>query len=483
MVASRAMRTAVRLALVPLALAAMARTSTSFAAPPSSSHHVCPDGLEVVVSEVHATPLVTVEMGVRAGAMVEDDRFSGVSHLYEHMFFKGNAAQPDQMAYLARLRALGMTFDGTTSDERVNYFFTTTSDHLADQMTFMRDAIVTPLFDPKELERERVVVTGEIDRNESEPPYHLSHAIETHVFWKYPTRKWAIGRRSSVLAATTDMMRTLQKRYFAPNNALLVVTGDVKADDVFALADKLFAGWARAADPFKAFPVPDPPPIRTSEVVLVAQPVEDLAASIVWQGPSTVGPTALDTYPLDLLAVLAGDPGSRFQKTLVDSGACASVGLWYYPQRHTGEVGVDLEATPNKVDACVSAVVGELPKLKAADYFTDEELQNAAHRIEVGRALERETTLGRAHALTFAWGMTSFEYDDGYESALRAVTRDGIAGALDRWVLGKPFVMGAMASLEHIDAGLTEERLDKLVGVTPRPSAKPPLAARKGARP
>ncbi len=165
-----------------------------------------------------------------------------------------------------------------------------------------------------------------------------------------------------------------------------------------------------------------------------------------------------------------GDPDSKFQRTLVDSGTCVSAGLWYYPQRHTGEVGVDLEATPEKVDACVTAMHGELPKLREADYFTDEELRNAAHRVTVGRALERETTLGRAHQLTFAWGMTTFDYDAGYEVAVAAVTRDRIGGALGLWVLGKPFVMGAMASLGQIDAGLTEERLRRLVGVAQAPN-------------
>ena len=72
---------------------------------------------------------------------------------------------------MARMRELGMVWNGTTNTERVNYFFTTTTDHFADAMVFMRDAIVSPLFDPKELERERVVVTGEIDRNEATPGY------------------------------------------------------------------------------------------------------------------------------------------------------------------------------------------------------------------------------------------------------------------------------------------------------------------------
>src|SRR5580704_15278462 len=113
------MRTYLRIGSALPALAALAAVASAKAAAPPPAHHVCPDGLEVVVSEMHATPLVTVEIAVRAGAMVEDERWSGVSHLYEHMFFKGNAAQPDQMAYLARLRALGMEFDGTTPDERV----------------------------------------------------------------------------------------------------------------------------------------------------------------------------------------------------------------------------------------------------------------------------------------------------------------------------------------------------------------------------
>ncbi len=473
---SRPMRTLLVSSLV-VASALVARGAS--ATPIPLAHHVCPNGLEVVVSEVHTTPLVTVEIGVHEGAMTEDDKYNGTAHLYEHMFFKGNAAQPDQMAYLARMRALGMEFNGTTSDERVNYFFTTTSEHLADQMTFMRDAIATPLFDSKEFERERVVVTGEIDRNESEPSYHLWHAIEQHVFWKYPTRKDALGKRASVLAATTDMMRTIQKRYYVPNNAILVVTGDVKADDVFVMADRMYAGWTRAEDPFKRYPIPEHPPLRRSEVLVQAQPVENFNASMDLIGPSTIGAHVDDTYAADLLQALVSDSGSKFQKDLVDSGVCVSAGLWYYTQRHTGEVGIDFEAAPDKTDACVSAVVAELPKLEAADYFTDEELRNAAYRIEVGRAQSRETTGGRAHAITGAWASSSLDYDAGYEAKVRAVTRAGIAGFLDRWVLKRPFVLGAMASQRQIDAGLTEEHLGTLVGVTVPPPAK---AAKGGAR-
>src|SRR5437879_5946578 len=96
--------------------------------------HVCPNGLEVLVHEDHALPLVTVEYAARNGSMTEPPEYNGLSHLYEHMFFKANARLPDQTAFMERARELGMSWNGTTDTERVNYFFTTTADHLNDTM-------------------------------------------------------------------------------------------------------------------------------------------------------------------------------------------------------------------------------------------------------------------------------------------------------------------------------------------------------------
>src|SRR5271165_1389238 len=117
----------------------------AFASPPSIREHTCPNGLTVLVAENHALPLVTIEIAARNGSMTEPPEFNGLSHLYEHMFFKANKAIPSQEAYLARTRELGMSWNGTTNTERVNYFFTTTADHLDPAMVFMHDAIVSPL--------------------------------------------------------------------------------------------------------------------------------------------------------------------------------------------------------------------------------------------------------------------------------------------------------------------------------------------------
>jgi zinc protease len=448
--------------LVLLAAAAPAQSTR----PAKIDQHTLKNGLQVLVVENHSLPLITVEIAAKNGSMTEPPEYNGLSHLYEHMFFKANAALPTQEAYMARARELGMEWNGTTNTERVNYFFTTTSDHLRDAMVFMRDAIVTPLFEPKELERERVVVTGEIDRNEANPYYHFFHTIEQLVWWKYPSYKDPLGNRQTVLTATREKMQTIQKRYYVPNNSVLVVTGDVKASDIFAQAETLFAGWQRAEDPFRKHPLVKHPPIRKTEVVVIEQPVETVTGSFTWHGPSTVGKSVALTYPADVLGQAVQQPASRFQKALVDSGACIHASMSWYTQMNTGPTTLNFEAAPDKIDDCVRAALAELPKMKRPDYLTDQEMHDAAHTLEVDQALDRERPSQYAHSITFWWTSAGLDYYMGYIDHLYRVTHAEIARYLDGYVLGKPYVFGVMVSPEmQQKRGLDAAHFESLLGI------------------
>jgi zinc protease len=459
------MKTCLRLArFAPVFL--LVAAATARAAPPIQQQ-LLPNGLTVIVVEDHAQPLVTVEIAFRNGSMTEPPEYNGLSHLYEHMFFKANQVLPDQEAWLARARSLGMVWNGTTSTERVNYFFSTTTDHLADTMAFMRDAIVTPLFDAGELEREKVVVTGEIDRNEGNPFYHWAVSTQRRVFWKYPSRKDPLGSRAAVLAATPAKMRTIQHRYYVPNNGALVVTGDVSAPDVFAQAGKLYAGWKRGPDPFVKFPLVRHPPLPHTSVVLVEQPVQGVAGQLVWPGPSTVPSQFADTYAADLIGYAVAEPSSRFQRALVDSGACLQASLSWYTQQNVGPISAQFQAAPGQAKTCIGTIREELERMKAPDYFSDEELANAAFRAEVDQVRSREQPSELAHTLSFWWASSSLDYYAGYVENLRKVKRPDIARFLDRWVLARPFVLGVMVSPETARAGLDLASLERLVGARP----------------
>ncbi len=449
--------------------------SWGLASPPILSRAL-PNGLDVVVVEVPSSPLVTVEVAVKNGSMTETPDFNGVSHLYEHMFFKPNLTLPDADAYNARVRSLGMLSNATTDTEHVNYFVTTTADHLAEAMAFLRDALLTPKFDPAELARERLAVTQEIDRDESDPLYHFTHAVDRAVWWKYPSRKDPLGNRETVLRATVAKLRTIQERYYVPNNSVLVVTGGVKARDVFALAAELFAAWTPSArSPFLDHPLVRHPPIRKTTLVLVEQPVATVTGELQWQGPSSVGKDVELTYAADLQTVVLAQPASRFQKALVDSGACLGAGFAWFTQRNTGPIQLQFDATPEKAIGCIAAIQAELPRMAEPDYLSEEELHDAQHALEVQRALEIEQPSELAHTLSFWWTSAGLDYYRTYLDRTRAVTRADIARYMRSYVLGKPYVLGVMLSKAMEAAGLSRAALTELA-VTVR---APPSAAER----
>ncbi|HEX9544564.1 MAG TPA: pitrilysin family protein, partial [Pyrinomonadaceae bacterium] len=238
-------------------------------------NHILANGLEIVVLEDHSVPLVTLELAVKNGSYTEPPELNGLSHLYEHMFFKANRAVANAEEYLRTIGQLGIAYNGTTREEVVDYFFTTTTPNLHTAMQFMRDSVRYPLFEQGEFERERQVVIGEIDRNESNPFFFLNQEMTNRMFSKYTSRKNPLGNRQTVSTATTAMMRLIQSRYYVPNNSALVVTGDVNPDEIFKMAQELYGEWPRREkDPFVEFPLVEHPPLTKSEGAVITQPIQ-----------------------------------------------------------------------------------------------------------------------------------------------------------------------------------------------------------------
>ncbi len=458
-----------------LALALLLWPVCGFASAPILSRTLH-NGLEVVVVEVPSSPLVTVEVAVRSGAMTEGPESNGLSHLLEHLFFKPNAALPDADTYNARVRGMGMASNATTDTEHVNAFVTTTADHLGDAMEFLRDALVTPKFDEGELARERVAVTQEMDRAESDPLYHLSHAIDTQLWWKYPSRKDALGNRKTVLSATVEQLRTLRERYYVPNNSVLVVTGGVKAEAVFSLAVKLYGAWKPSSEnPYRGHPLVHHPPLPKTKLVLVEQPVAAVTGEFAWQGPSTVGPDVELTYAADLQTVALQQPAGRFQRALVESGVCLEASFSWFTQRNTGPIQLQFAATPEKALACISAIQAELKKMAEPDYLGRQELHDAQHQLQVERALDIEQPSELAHTLSFWWTTAGLDYYRGYLERTRAVTQADIARYMRSYVLGKPYILGVMLSKAMEAHGLSRATLERLA--VPIQAAAPAHAA------
>lgn len=405
-----------------------------------------PNGLDVVVIENSVVPLVTIELDVRNGSYTEPPEYNGLSHLYEHMFFKANAQIPNQEKYLERVQELGMSWNGTTSEERVNYFFTFGKDYLKDGLEFMRAATMTPLFLQTELERERPVVTGEYDRAEASPFYHLFREVNRKMWYKYYSRKNVIGDRDVILTCDQKKMQTIQQRYYIPNNSALLIAGDVKHEEIFKLAEQYFGDWKRGDDPFKLYPVPDHPPLTKSETVIVEKPVNAVTLQIGWHGPSLSKDTKA-TYAADVFSYIIGQRNSAFQKRLVESGLFTFVGLNYYTLDHTGPITVQAQTTADRFQEAEKALFGEIGKIASPDYYTDEQLENAKTRLELNEMYNQERPSTFVHTVGFWWAVTNgLDYYLSYVDNLRKVTRKDISDYAQRYIQNAPYVKGVLLS-------------------------------------
>ena len=454
-------------------------------------NRVLPNGLEVIVLPDASVPIVTVELAVRNGSFTEPPELNGLSHLYEHMFFKPNQAvllfqcesainnsgglsdlgkrmcanplklksQIGNLAYLNDADQLNI-YNGTTREEVVNYYYTTTSPYLGSAIRFINDSVRYPTFDEEEFGQEKQVVVGEIDRNESNPFFYLNRTLMDKLYFKYPTRKNPLGTRETVLSATTEKMRTIQSRYYVPNNSALVVTGDVKPEEVFRLAEASFGGWQRReTDPFKEFPLVEHPPLPKSEGYIVEQPVQNVLINVGWHGPS-IGKDDAATYAADVFSYILSQPNSRFQRAMVDSGLTAGAEIGYYTQRNVGPISLTLVTTPDKAKAAIKAAYAEIAQFDKSGYFTDEELESAKTILESRDLFEREKSSDYTHTLGFWWSSTGIEYFRGYYKNLRATSRADINRYVTTYMQGKPHVGVALISSEaQAQAKITAEDL------------------------
>ena len=401
------------------------------------------NGLHVIVVENHAVPLVTVELDVKNGAYTQTPEFEGLAHLYEHMFFKANKTIPSQEKYLQRLRQLGASWNGTTSEERVNYFITLGVDSLRAGMQFMEDAIRYPLFLQEELVRERPVVTGEFDRNEASPFFQLNRAVDT-LLWTpaYYSHKNTIGDRRVILTTTPEKMREIQRRYYVPNNSALILAGDVTPANGFRLATEIFGDWPRGEDPF-ATPIADPPPLTKSKAVIVEQPVEAATLVLRFDGPSVTRDPA-STYAADVLSSILNKRTSALSKRLVDSGLAYFANLNYYTLAHTGPVSLFLQVDPTKAVEAKRVALEEITKMGDSTYVTQQELADAQTELGIQALYEREQTSEWAHTIGFWWSVAGLDYYRNYVPNMQRISRSDLAQYARTYLVGKPYVVGLM---------------------------------------
>ncbi len=405
------------------------------------------NGLEVLVIEDNSVPLATIEIVVRNGAYTETPEYDGLSHLYEHMFFKANKDIPSQEGFMKRTQELGMAWNGTTSTERVNYFVTLSNQKIAEGIQFMNSAIRYPLFLEQEMKNENPVVDGEFQRAESNPLFFLLKDIEHKLWGEHYSRKNTIGDHDIILTATTAKMKTIQEKYYYPNNSMVVVAGDVKHKDVYAMVEKIMGDWkASDFDPFQKWPIPEFTPLKETTSLITLSPNAKLPIVLyALHGPDTRNDIP-STYAADVFSFILSQKTSGFSKRMIDSGLALQVSVNYQTCKFTGPIQVFLVPAPGKLKEAIMALDEEMKLWDRDDYFTNDQLETAKNLLAIQDAYGKEKTSEYVHTVTFWWASASIDYYTNYVDNLQKVTREDIKKYIQTYIKDKPMVKGVLLS-------------------------------------
>jgi len=404
-----------------------------------------PNGLGVLVIEDSSVPLATIMITCKNGAYTEPPEFNGLSHLYEHMFFKANKDYNSDGDFYKRVSELGMKFNGSTSFENVNYYFILPSYNLSQGLDFMNSAIRYPKFDPKEMARENIVVDDEFQQDESSPFYALDDAMNRHIWGDMYSRKNPLGNHQVIRQATPALMDSIKNKYYFPNNCLLTVAGDVKHDEVYKEVEQIYDSWQPSAfDPFKKWPIPEVKPLQKTDYFIVESQLSQVPLIMLeWQGPDTRNDVNA-TYAADVFSYIVSENSSKFKTAMLQSGLATDVSIGYLTMSHVGPITINIDPNPQKIKECMAEVKKQIALMDNDDYITDQQLVAAKRKFEVRAIKEQEVTSDFTQAISFWWASTSISYFTTYIDNLDKITRADLQSYVRKYIKNKPYCAGLL---------------------------------------
>ena len=390
------------------------------------------NGLKVLVSQVHTAPLVSVWCWYGVGSRDEGPGRTGVSHWVEHMNFKGTRNIPrDQMKGL--VERFGGTWNGYTWIDQTTYLETAGRDAL-DQLLFIEcERMVNGLYEPEDCESERTVIISELQGGENDPDLLLDQEVTATAFRAHPYRHPTIGWLPDLRSMTRDDLYGHYRRYYVPNNATLVIAGDVEPDDVLRRVEKAM-GSIPSSPRVPRVSIVEPPQLGERRV-LVERPGTTAYLKLAWHAPAATEP---DFFPMLVLdAVLTGAKGinlwtsfrgappqrkARLYTALVERSLASVVAGALLPTAEPFLYTISLTAMQGvNLSALEAAVLAEVERIRESG-VTEEEVVRACRQLRARFVFETDSVTNIAHQLGYFETVTGPGFLGDVQSRLAHVT-------------------------------------------------------------
>jgi len=416
------------------------------AAGPDVTEFTLANGLQVLVVPDHRAPVVTHMIWYKVGAADETAGKSGLAHFLEHLMFKGTAKHPGA-AFSQDVAAIGGQENAFTTSDYTGFFQRVPRAHLKEMMALEADRITNLVLTDDVVKPELNVVLEEQNmRVANNPNARLSEQVDAALYLNHPYGRPVIGWRQEIEKLTREDALAFYKRFYTPNNAIVVVAGDVTPEEVKADAEETYAK-VPVRTVIAPRQRPTEPVQEAPRTVTLADPrVEQPSVSREYLAPSETTAKPGESEALDVLAhVLGSGANSRLYRTLVvDKGIALTAGAFYsgtaldyakFGVYAAPRPGVSLHDMEQGIDAVLNDVV--------AHGVTPDELERAKNRLiaDAVYAEDNQATLARWYGAALATGQT-VEQVRAWPDRIRAVTADSIQQAARTWLDRRQSVTG-----------------------------------------
>lgn len=431
---------------------------------------VLPNGLTLLVQPDHSAPVVSVVTHVKAGFFDEPDRWTGISHVLEHMFFKGTARRG--VGAIAReTKAAGGYLNAGTGYDHTSYFTVLPASGLAAALDIQADALRNSVIDPGELARELQVIIQEAKRKRDTPSSVAHETLHELMFDRHRIRRWRIGTEEQLARLTRDDLWSYYRSRYVPERTIVSITGAFDAEAALELARAAYGDWPVAPGAV------DPSPVEPTRREVRARTLRgDVTHAELVLGWRTVEPLHQDAPALDLAAsILGSGRGSWLYRALREEGIATSVAAHNYAPTELGVFSVSADLAPEMLPEAVERIAECVSRLTLLGPGPDE--LERARALLLGRwARQLEPMEGKGSALAAAEALDHVSFLDREYQALAAVEPDEVRSAAARYLQADN--VSAVAYLPP-DQGeeLTAPRLERAFAVTAlrRTSVKPAL--------
>jgi zinc protease len=398
---------------------------------------VLPNGLRVLTKEVHTAPVVSFSVWYPVGSRNEHSGITGISHLVEHMMFKGT--QRYRVGEIARTLFLnGASFNANTYYDWTSYYETLAADRLELAMQIESDRMAHSRMEKADLASEMTVVRSELEGGENDPETLLRRAVVAAAFEAHPYHWPIIGWRSDVEQMPRDAIYRYYKTHYGPNTATVVIVGDFETPRALAQMRRYF-GVIK--------PIPPPPPVYTTEPsqrgerrVLVKQAGPLPMVMLAYKAPSATSP---DFYALDVLGTVLGDGRtSRLYQGLVEKELASGIEAGAPSLRDPFLFFVAATARPGvSVDRLEAAMLEAVDRVKSAPVAPDE-LARAQRQIAASFAYQTDSVTAQAREIGY-WAMVDdWRYLATYLDRIRAVTPADVQAVAQKYFVADQRTVG-----------------------------------------